>query len=105
MGCRSAEGGADGLPGGRDQGSPAPGGVDAEPGSAGAAGDAGGHVQDPVTERGDLGAGQAGVGAESDESAPGDQVGGGQDDLQPGGVGVKGVARYLELTQSCSERA
>jgi hypothetical protein len=92
VGCRSTEGGADGLPGGGDLCGPSPGGVDAEPGSAGAAGDAGGDVQDSVTERGDLGAGQAEVGAESDEPAPGDQVGGGQRDLQPGGVGVKRMA-------------
>ena len=57
-----------------------------------AAGDAGGHVQDPVAERGDLGTGQTGMGAESDESAPGDQVGGGQGCLESGGFGSKGLA-------------
>lgn len=29
--------------------------------------------------------------AEGDESGPGDQIGGGQDDFEPGGVGVEGV--------------
>ncbi len=56
---------------------------------AGAWGDAGGGVQDSVAECGDLGAGEAGMVGEADESAPGDQIGGGQDDFQPGGVGVQ----------------
>ena len=41
------EGGADAGPGGGDRGCPAPGGVDAQPKLSGAAGDAGGNVQDP----------------------------------------------------------
>ena len=49
-------------------------------------------MQDPVAERGDLAAGQVGFVGEADEFAPGDQVGRGQHDLQPGGVGVEGVA-------------
>lgn len=32
---------------------------------------------------------------EADESAPGDQIGGGQDDFQPGGVGPEGVTRQV----------
>ena len=42
------EGGADVVPGGRDRGGPPPGGIDAQPQLAGAAGDAGRHMQDPV---------------------------------------------------------
>ena len=82
------ESGADALPGGRDGGGPAPGGVDAQPSLAGASGDAGRDVQDPVAESVDLAAGQLGGVGESDELGPGDQIGGGQDDLQPGGVEV-----------------
>ncbi len=55
---------------------------------AGAAGDAGGDVQDPVAEGVDLAAGQLWAVGEGDEFGPGDQVGGGQDDFQPGGVGL-----------------
>lgn len=50
------------------------------------------YVQDPVAERGDLGAGQAALAAKADESGPGDQIGCGQDDFQPGAVGVKRMA-------------
>ena len=92
---RSGEGGAEALPGGRYGAGPAPGGVDAEPELAGAAGDAGCDVQDPVAEGVDLAAGQLrGVG-ESDQLGPGNQVSGGQDDLQPGSIGLKIVAGYL----------
>ena len=59
---------------------------------AGAAGDTGGDVQDPVAECGDLAAAQCGVVGESDEAGPGDQVGGGQHDFPAGGVGSEGVA-------------
>ena len=46
-------------------------GVDAEPGLAGASGDPGGDVQDPVAERGDLAAGQVSAVGEADELGPG----------------------------------
>lgn len=91
FGC-SGEGGADALPGGRDGCGPAPGGVDAQPQLAGASGDAGRHVQHPVAESVDLAAGQFRGAGESDELGPGDQIGGGQDDFQPGGIGVEAVA-------------
>ena len=59
---------------------------------AGASGDAGCDVQDPVAEGVDLAAGQLrGVG-ESDQLGPGNQVSGGQDDLEPGGVGLEIMA-------------
>ena len=65
----SGESGADALPGGRDRPGPAPGGVDAQPQLAGASGDAGRDVQDPVAQGVDLAAGELrGVG-ESDERA------------------------------------
>jgi hypothetical protein len=54
------ERGADPGPGGGDGLCPAPGGIDTQPQLAGAAGDAGGHVQDPVAERLNLAAGQLG---------------------------------------------
>jgi hypothetical protein len=59
---------------------------------AGAAGDAGRNMQDPVAEGVDLAAGQFGDVGESDELGPGDQIGGCQDDFQPGGIGVEVVA-------------
>ncbi len=62
---------------------------------AGAASDTGSDVQDPVAEGGDLGASQAGMCAEADQSGPGDQIGGGQHDFQPGGVGPERVARQV----------
>ena len=49
-------------------------------------------MQHPVAEGVDFAAGQLGAAAEGDELGPGDQVGGGQDDFQPGGVGVEAVA-------------
>src|ERR1700752_4312433 len=58
----SVEGGADGLPGGRDDRRPAPGRVDAQADLAGAVGDAGGGVQDPVAGRRALGAAPVRVG-------------------------------------------
>ena len=76
------------VPGGGDRVCPAPGGVDAEPELSGAAGDAGGDVQDPVAEGGDLAAGEVGVVGEADEFGPGDQIDCGQHDFEPGGVGV-----------------
>ncbi len=88
----SGESGAQSVPGGGDRGGPAPGGVDAQAELSGAAGDSGGDVQDSVAEGVDLAAGQLwGVG-EGDELGPGDQVGGGQDDFEPGGVGLENVA-------------
>ena len=62
---------------------------------AGAAGDAGGDVQDPVAEGGDLTAGQLGVVAESDQLSPCRQIGCTQDDFEPGSVGVKRPAREV----------
>jgi hypothetical protein len=54
------EGGADAGPGGGDGVSPLPGCVDAQADLSGAAGEAGGHVQDPVAEGLDLAARQSG---------------------------------------------
>ncbi len=93
-----SEGGADGLPGGGDHRRPAPGRVDTQPDLPGSAGDAGRDVQDPVAERGDLHAGEFGLGGESDQTGPGDEIGGGQDDLLPGGIGREGVA--WQVTQA-----
>ena len=92
---RSGEGGAEALPGGRYGAGPAPGGVDAEPELAGASGDAGRDVQDPVAEGADLATGQIGSAGETDQLGPGHQISGGQDDLQPGSIGLKIVAGYL----------
>ena len=52
-------------------------------------------MQDPVTEGGDLGAGQPGLVGESDEPGPGDQIGGSQDDFEPGGVSPEAVTRQV----------
>jgi len=57
----------------------------------GAAGDAGGDVQDPVAEGADLAGGQVGVVGEADQFRPGDQIGCGEDDFEPGGVRVGSV--------------
>ena len=93
MGGRgSGEGGADAVPGGGDGGGSPPGAVQAQSGLPGCAGDPGGHVQDPVAECGDLAAGHVGFVGEADEFAPGDQVGRGEHDLQPGVVGRPGMA-------------
>jgi len=72
---------------------------------AGASGDAGRDVQDPVAKGGDFAAGQLGGVGESDQLGPGDQIGGGQDDLQPGCVGLKIMTGYLELLIGCPPRA
>ena len=69
---RSGEGCAESLPGGGDGGGPAPGGVDAESELAGAAGDAGRHMQHPVAEGVDLAAGQLGGVGEPDQLGPGE---------------------------------
>jgi hypothetical protein len=58
---------------------------------AGAAGDAGGDVQDPVAERVDLAGGQVGVLGEADQLCPGDQICCGEDDFEPGGVRLGAV--------------
>lgn len=50
---------------------------------AGAAGDPGGGVQDPVAESGDLAAGGVGVVAEPDQLCPRDEIGCCHDDLKP----------------------
>lgn len=62
-----------------------------KPGLAGAAGDAGGGVQNPVAECGDLAEGQSGMVGEAGQFDPGDQIGCGQDDFKPGRVGVEGI--------------
>jgi hypothetical protein len=90
-----SECGADALPGGRDRCGPSPSGIDAESQLAGAAGDAGRHVQDPVAEGSDLAAGQLGVVGESDELSPRHQIGCGQDDFQPSGIDVKRLTRQI----------
>lgn len=64
----------DAAPGGGDGLGPARGGVDAQPELSGAAGDAGGDVQDPVAEGGDFAARQLGAVGEADEFGPGDQI-------------------------------
>ena len=87
------EGGADAGPGGGDRLCPAPGGVDAQPQLSGAAGNAGGDVQDAITKCFDLAARQVGVVGEADEFSPGDQIGCCHDDFEPGRVGVKSVER------------
>ena len=56
--CCSGKGGPKSLPSFGYRGGPAPGGVDAYADLAGAAGDAGGDVQDPVAEGVDLAGGQ-----------------------------------------------
>ena len=48
-------------------------------------------MQDPVAERVDLAAGQLGMVGEADQLCPCDQIGCGQDDFQPGGVGLGAV--------------
>jgi hypothetical protein len=97
------ERGADPGPGGGDGLCPAPGGIDTQPQLAGAAGDAGGHVQDPVAERLNLAAGQLGVVGESDEFGPGNQIGCGQDDFEPGRVGLKGIVKLFALVWRCQD--
>ena len=88
---RSAERGAYSVPACGDGGGPAPGFVDAQAGLSGAAGDAGGHVQDTVAECLDLAAGQSGFIGEADQFGPGDQIGCSQDDFKPRGVRLKSV--------------
>ena len=48
-------------------------------------------MQDAVAERVDLAAGQLGMVGEADQLCPGDQIGCGQDDFQPGSVGLGAV--------------
>ena len=50
------------------------------------------HVQHPVAEGVDFAAGDLGVAGESDEFGPGDEIGCGHDDFEPGRVGVEVVA-------------
>jgi hypothetical protein len=57
---------------------------DADPDAALSAGDAGGDVQQPVAQRFRLGRGQLAV--EQGGLGPGDQVGGGERQLEPDGV-------------------
>ena len=63
-----------------------------KPDLSGAAGDAGGDVQDPVAEGVDLARGQIRLLGEADQFGPGHQICCGQDDFQPCGVGVGPVA-------------
>ena len=60
-------------------------------GFVGRRGDADGDVQDAVAEGADLAAGQLGGIGEADEFRPGNQIGCGHDDFEPGRVGVKSV--------------
>ena len=66
--------------------------VDAQSDLSGAAGDAGGDVQDPVAEGVDLGSGQAGVLGEPDQFGPGHQICCGQKYFQPCRVRIGVVA-------------
>ena len=68
-------------------------------------GDPGRDVQDSVAERVDLAAGQRRVVVESDELGPGNQVGGDQHGLEPGGVLGLRPAGYLESFAWCPRRA
>ena len=88
----SGERGAESVEAFGDVGGPAPGLVDAQPDLAGAAGDAGGDVQDPVAEGVDLAAGQGGGVGEADLLGPADQVDRGEDDFEPGVVLAPGTA-------------
>src|SRR5258705_4744901 len=45
-------------------------------------------MQDPVAEGVDLAGGQIRLLGEADQFRPGHQIGGGQDDFQPGGIGL-----------------
>ena len=65
------------------------GDVDAQPQLSGAAGDAGGDVQDAVAEGVNLTACQAGIVGEADESGPGKLTRCRHDNFEPSGVGVK----------------
>jgi len=58
---------------------------------AGASGDSGGDVQDPVAERVDLTCAQIGVVKEADQFGPRHQICCRQDDFQPGSVRVGAV--------------
>lgn len=69
--------------------------IDLDPDRTDSTGDAGRDVQHPVADGGDLAAGQIGVVGEADQLRSGDQVGGGQDGLAPGGVRVEAVARQI----------
>ncbi len=83
------------MPSGGDRVCPLPGGVDAQPQLSGAAGDAGGDVQDAEAEGGDLAACQVGIVGEADGFGPGEEIRCRHDDFEPSGVGVKWVERQL----------
>lgn len=96
--------GAESVEAGGDLGGPAPGGVDAQPGVAAAAGEAGSDVQDAVAERRYLAARQRrGVG-EADELGPADQVGRGQERFEPAGVYGEPAARQVRLADRRRKR-
>ena len=57
----------------------------------GASGNAGSDVQYPVAEGRDLAGREFGMVGEPEELGPGDEIGGGQDDFEPGSVGVEGL--------------
>ena len=57
-----------------DLGSPPPGAVHSQAGLAGGAGEPGGHVQDPVAERGDLAAGQRRYVREADQLSSREEI-------------------------------
>ena len=66
-----------------------------EPGLAGAAGDAGGDVQDPVAEGVDFAAGQVRLIGEAYQFGPSDQICCCHNDFQPCIVGVESVEREV----------
>lgn len=86
------EGVAESVPGGGDGCRPSPSGVDAESELAGGFGDAGRHVQNPVAEGADLTGGQIRVVGEADQFGPCYEVSCGEDDFEPGIVGLEAMA-------------
>ena len=79
---------------------PGPSAIEAQVDDAPAAGDAGGHVQDPVAEGGDLAVGEGRLVGEADELGPADEVEGGEYAFEPGVV-----LGYLLARQVAQARA
>jgi hypothetical protein len=84
QGCDSGERGGDFC-------CPGPGFGGAESGLSGGAGDSGGDVQEPVAQRLGFSGGQGAV--EEEQLGPGEQVDGGEGELQPGGVDGEDTGR------------
>jgi len=78
---------------------PGPVFVDAQVLASAGAGETGGDVQDPVTERRWFAAGEVTVEAEG--LGPGEQVGGGEGEFEPDLVLGVAVAGYLEPLGGC----